>query len=311
MQQREQQANRMHNKRIWIIAAIAAVIAAVTIALVWQRLARTPDTAFLIASGRIEGRLTTLSARSAGRVSEIRADEGRSVKRNEILVTLADPALRERINSLTARVRRTEASLAQAERELARSQKLIADGFITQQMMERTRLEADVQSAALREAKASLAEQQRYLDEMTVRTPAAGTVLVRTIERGEWVQPGTPLYTLVDLTQLYLKIYVPEPDIGKIVHDQPARVHVDAFPNRFFPARVSKIASEAEFTPKNVETREERVKLVFAVELALEDNPGSTLKPGMPADAVVRLEDGPEWITPVPDKRKLFGSSKK
>ena len=301
----------MNNKRVWILAILAVVIAAVTAALAWQRLTRAPDTAFLVASGRIEGRLTTLSARSAGRVAEIKADEGRNVERGETLVVLADPALRERINSLAARVRRTEASLAQAERELARNQKLMTDGFITMQMMERTRLEADVQSAALNEARASLAEQQRYLDEMTVRAPTAGTVLVRTIERGEWVQPGTPLYTLVDLSQLYLKIYVPEPDIGKIVHDQPARVHIDAFPDRFFPARVSKIASEAEFTPKNVETREERVKLVFAVELALDENPGGALKPGMPADAVVRLEDGPDWITPVPGKRKLFGQSKK
>jgi HlyD family secretion protein len=301
----------MVNKRIWILAAIAAVIVAVSAVLAWQRLTRAPDTAFLIASGRIEGRLTTLSARSAGRVAEIKADEGRTVERGETLVVLADPALRERINSLAARVRRTEASFSQAERELVRNQKLMAEGFITQQMMERTRLEADVQSAALNEARASLAEQQRYLDEMTVRAPTAGTILVRTIERGEWVQPGTPLYTLVDLSQLYLKIYVPEPDIGKIVHDQPARVHVDAFPDRFFPARVSKIASEAEFTPKNVETREERVKLVFAVELALDDNPGGTLKPGMPADAVVRLEDGPDWVTPVPGKRKLFAPSRK
>jgi HlyD family secretion protein len=290
----------MNNKRVWILAIIAAVIVSVTIVLAWQRLTRTPDTAFLIASGRIEGRLTTLSARSAGRVAEIKVDEGRTVERGETLVILADPALHERINSL-----------AQAERELARNQKLMADGFITQQMMERTRLEADVQRAALREARAALGEQQRYLDEMTVRAPTAGTVLVRTIERGEWVQPGTPLFSMVDLNQLYLKIYVPEPDIGKIVHGQPARVHIDAFPKRFFPARVSKIASEAEFTPKNVETREERVKLVFAVELALDDNPGGALKPGMPADAVVRLEDGPEWITPVPGKRKLFGQSNK
>ena len=301
----------MKNYRLWILGLIAAAILVVTAVLVAQRLARTPETAFLVASGRIEGRLTTLSARSAGRVAQIKADEGRTVERGEVLVQLADPALRERINSLAARVRRTELSLAQAERDLARNKKLMADGFLTEQTMERTRLEVDVQSAALREARASLAEQQRYLDEMTVRAPTAGTVLVRTIERGEWVQPGTPLYTLVDLSQLYLKIYVPEPDIGKIVFDQAARVHVDAFPERFFPARVSKIASEAEFTPKNVETREERVKLVFAVELALDQNPDGVLKPGMPADAVVRLEDGPEWITPVPSKRKLFGPKKK
>jgi len=152
----------MVNKRIWILVALAVVIAAVSAVLAWQRLTRAPDTAFLVASGRIEGRLTTLSARSAGRVAQIKADEGRTVERGETLVVLADPALRERINSLAARVRRTEASFAQAERELARSQKLMNDGFITQQMMERARLEADVQSAALNEARASLAEQQRY-----------------------------------------------------------------------------------------------------------------------------------------------------
>lgn len=300
----------MNNKRFWILVVLAVVIAGITAVFVIQRLTRAPESAFLVASGRIEGRLTTLSARSAGRVADIRVDEGRSVARGEILVQLADPALRERINSLAARVRRTEVSLDQAERELTRNQKLAVGNFVSPQAVERARLEVDVQSAALKEARAELAEQQRYLDEMTIRAPTAGTVLVRTIERGEWVQPGTPLFTMVDLGQLYLKIYVPEPDIGKVVHDQPARVSVDAFPNRFFPARVSKIANEAEFTPKNVETREERVKLVFAVELALDENPGGVLKPGMPADAVVRLEDGPEWITPTSGRRKLFGKPK-
>ena len=297
----------MNNKRLWILAALAVAVAGATAALVVQRLRQTPESAFLVASGRIEGRLTTLSARSAGRVAEIRVDEGRSVTRDEVLVQLSDPALRERINSLTASVRRTEVSLAQAERELARNQKLAVDHFVSPQAVERARLEVDVQSAALREVRAQLAEQQHYLEEMTVRAPGAGTVLVRTVERGEWVQPGTPLFTLVDLNQLYLKIYVPEPDIGKLALDQHARVYVDAFPQRFFPARVSKIASEAEFTPKNVETREERVKLVFAVELALADNPQGVLKPGMPADAVVRVAAGPEWIAPPTGKRKLFG----
>jgi HlyD family secretion protein len=297
----------MNNKRVWILVVLAVVVAGSTAVFVVQRLRQAPESAFLVASGRIEGRLTTLSARSTGRVAEIRADEGRTVRRGEVLVQLADPALRERINSLAARVHRTEASLAQAERELTRNQKLAVDNFVSPQAVERARLEVDVQSGALREARAQLAEQQQYLDEMTVRAPTDGTVLVRTVERGEWVQPGTPLFTMVDLNQLYLKIYVPEPDIGKVVHDQEARVFVDAFPRRFFPARVSRIASEAEFTPKNVETREERVKLVFAVELALDENPEGLLKPGMPADAVVRLEEGPAWITPVPGKRKLFG----
>jgi HlyD family secretion protein len=297
----------MKDFRLWILGAIAVLVVAGTGVVLVRRLTRTPEAAFLVASGRIEGRVTTVSARSAGRVEDIRTDEGRSVGRDDTLAVLADPALGERINSLRARVRRSEVSLAQAERELVRNQELAAGGSVAPQAMEQARLAVEVQRATLREARSALAEQQRYLDEMTVRAPTAGTVLVRTIERGEWVQPGTPLFTMVDLDQLYLKIYVREPDIGKIVHGQAARVHVDAYPQRSFPARVSKIASEAEFTPKNVETREERVKLVFAVELALGENPGGVLKPGMPADAVVRLEDGPEWITPVPGKRTLFG----
>lgn len=297
----------MKDFRLWILGAIALLVLGGTGVVLVRRLTRAPESAFLVASGRIEGRQTTVSARSAGRVVDIRADEGRSVARDDTLAVLSDPALGERIKSLRARVRRSEVSLAQAERELVRDQELVAGGSITQQAMEVARLEVDVQRAALLEARSSLAEQQRYLEEMTVRAPTAGTVLVRTIERGEWVQPGSPLFTMVDLDQLYLKIYVREPDIGKIAHDRPARVYVDAFPQRFFPARVSKIASEAEFTPKNVETREERVKLVFAVELALGENPGGMLKPGMPADAVVRLEDGPEWITPVLGKRTLLG----
>lgn len=295
----------MKNFKILIpVAAAILVLAAAVWA--WQRLTRPAESAFLVASGRIEGRITSLSARSAGRVAEIKADEGRTVERGETLVRLADPALHERINSMAARVRRIEVGLAQADRELARQQKLAKEAAVAEQDVERARLEVDVQKATLREARAALAEQQRYLEEMTVRAPTAGTVLVRTVERGEWVQPGTPLYSLVDLNQLYLKIYVPEPDIGKLALGQEARVHVDAYPRRSFPARLSKVASEAEFTPKNVETRQERVKLVFAVELTLAENPGGVLKPGMPADAVVRLAEGPDWFAPATGPRKLF-----
>jgi HlyD family secretion protein len=287
----------MKNSRFLLLAAAAVLVLLATV-WAWQRASRPADPAFLVASGRIEGRITSLSARSGGRVATLEADEGVTVERGAVLVQLADPALRERINSMEARVRRTEVGLEQAGRDLTRLQKLAREAVVAEQDVERARLEVDLQRAALREARAALAEQQRYLEEMTVRAPIAGTVLVRTVERGEWVQPGALLCTLVDLNQLYLKIYVPEPDIGKLAFGQEARVHVDAYPKRHFAARLSKVASEAEFTPKNVETREERVKLVFAVELTLAENPGGVLKPGMPADAVVRLAEGPDWIAP-------------
>ena len=131
--------------------------------------------------------------------------------------------------------------------------------------------------------------------DFAIHSPIAGTILTRTVERGERVSEGTPLFTLVDLDRLYVKIYVPEPSIGKVALGQEARVYVDAYPGRAFAARVSRVSQEAEFTPKNVETREERVKLVFAVEVALAENPGGVLKPGMPADAVVRTQADAPW----------------
>ena len=91
---------------------------------------------------------------------------------------------------------------------------------------------------------------------------------------------------------------MPEPSIGKIAHGQEARIHVDAYPDRPFAARVARVSEEAEFTPKNVETREERVKLVFAVEVALADNPGGRLKPGMPADTAIRVQPDAPWAAP-------------
>jgi HlyD family secretion protein len=87
-------------------------------------------------------------------------------------------------------------------------------------------------------------------------------------------------------------VYIPEPQIGKIRLGDPARVYVDAFPGRPFAAKVQEINDQAEFTPKDVQTREERVKLVFAVKLAVE-NAGGVLKPGMPADGTIELGGEP------------------
>jgi HlyD family secretion protein len=157
------------------------------------------------------------------------------------------------------------------------------------------RAERDALARERRQAQAQLNEQRSYVADFTVRSPIDGRVLTRTVERGERVSEGTPLFTLVDPDRLYVKIYVPEPSIGKIALGQEARVYVDAFPGRPFAARVSRVSQEAEFTPKNVETREERVKLVFAVEVALAENPDGVLKPGMPADAVVRWQPDAPW----------------
>ena len=140
-----------------------------------------------------------------------------------------------------------------------------------------------------RSAVAQLEEAQANLDERLILAPENGTVISRTAEVGDVVSPGSPIFQVVDMKRLYLKVYIPERDIAKLRLGDRGDVFVDAFPGRGFIARVSRISDQAEFTPKNVETAEERLKLVFGVELTLVNADG-LLKPGMPADCVIHWQ---------------------
>lgn len=139
-------------------------------------------------------------------------------------------------------------------------------------------------------AQAALQALEVQEDKFVLKAPISGLVLERPVHVGEVALPGAPLMTLADLESLTLTIYVPEDQLGKVRLGQPVSVTVDAYPERVFEGMVTYIASEAEFTPKNVQTREERVNMVFAVKVSL-PNPDHALKPGMPADAVVLTDE--------------------
>jgi HlyD family secretion protein len=142
--------------------------------------------------------------------------------------------------------------------------------------------EADVE-----QARAALAAARTRLAEARLTSPIDGLVLHKHMEVGETVNPGVPVLTLVDPSDMWLRAYVPETDLGRVKVGQAAAVSVDAFPGRTFPGTVTEIASQAEFTPKNVQTRKERVNLVFRIKIAVQNADG-TLKPGLPADAELR-----------------------
>ena len=157
----------------------------------------------------------------------------------------------------------------------------------------------EAECVALRsQAEAALAEQRSVLDDLTIIAPSRGIITTRTADKGEVVAAGAALFNLVNLDQLYLKVYIPEPNIGQVRIGLPARIYTDAFPDRPFDATVRYIASRAEFTPKEVQTPDERVKLVYAVKLYLDDNPDHCLTPGMPADAVIRWKEDAAWAQP-------------
>jgi len=145
-----------------------------------------------------------------------------------------------------------------------------------------------IAQANLKQAHANLGMSRVNLDYTILRAPSAGVITVRQAELGEVVVPGTPVVTLADLEHIWLRAYVAETDLGRIHWGQDAIITTDTYPGKQYHGRVSFIASDAEFTPKSVQTYKERVTLVYRIKIDI-DNPNHELKPGMPADAHIKL----------------------
>jgi HlyD family secretion protein len=147
--------------------------------------------------------------------------------------------------------------------------------------------------AKIEQARAQLSEAQANRQDLNITAPFSGTVTTRTAEPGEVVSPGTTIVTVVDLSKVYLRGFVPEGEIGKVKLDQPARVYLDSSPNQPLEAYISRIDPEATFTPENTYFRDERVRQVVGVKLQLKTGIGYA-KPGMPADGEI-LVQGNAW----------------
>ncbi len=189
-------------------------------------------------------------------------------------------AARERLALLEAGPREDEVEAVRAEIRAARDRAdLLRAGPRPQ--------EAEAARARVAEARAALELARARLAETRITSPLTGRVLHKNVEAGETVSPGVSILTLMDPRDVWVRVYVPETEVGRVKLGQDAAITVDAFPGRRFAGRVTEIASEAEFTPKHVQTRKERVNLVFRVKIAV-DNPEGVLTPGLPADAEIR-----------------------
>ena len=161
---------------------------------------------------------------------------------------------------------------------------------IYNELVEGTRKEElAVEHANVHQADQNLQMSRIRLTYTVLRAPFNGVVLVRQAELGEVVSPGTPIVTLADLDHLWVRVYVPETDLGKVHWGQVVDVRTDTYPDKIYHGRISFISSEAEFTPKSVQTEKERVTLVYRVKVDVE-NPNRELKPGMPADTYIKVK---------------------
>ncbi|MFN7955956.1 MAG: efflux RND transporter periplasmic adaptor subunit [bacterium] len=216
----------------------------------------------------------------------------------------------EEIAEARAGVATAQADLTSAEKDLARARELLARGSATTKARDDAqarrdvaagrvdsarerlrRLEAGARSqeldgarARLAGAEARVAQLEQQLADTVVTSPLAGLVTEKVAEAGEQVSPGAPIAVLTDVRNAWLSVYVPEPDLDWIQVGQESLVRTDGGAER--RGRVTFVASQAEFTPKNVQTRDERVKLVFKVKITLANDDG-LFKPGMPAEALL------------------------
>jgi HlyD family secretion protein len=349
-------------------------------------------------SGRIEGDDSAISAKTSGRMMEIRFREGDTVKAGETIAVLDDQQVREREDQARAavaqsdaqlrsaqdqiavleqqlaqtrlesgqatvdaggRVNQAEAELAAAEADLAQQRaslelalfdkdaytRLAKTGAVSERQGKQAettaasqqavvaaterRVEAargslnvakanlanpgirNAQSSAIRKqllqqqaaiansradakrVRAQLAEAESNRADLIVRAPFDGTIITRSAEPGEYLQAGTAIVALLDLTKVYLRGYIPQGQIGRVAVGQPARVYLDSNPTKPIAAEVSRIDPEATFTPENTYFRDDRVKQVVGVKLRLKGSFGFA-KPGMPSDGEI-LVSGDQW----------------
>lgn len=221
----------------------------------------------------------------------------------------------EEIEQAAAAVEVVKAEAQRVTSEFQRQQELFAQKVISSREFEAAQAASSTTAAKVREAEARLMllkkgpreetiraarsrlEQVRHsvalaetrLGYATLRTPLAGIVLAEGVEDGEYVVPGTPVVTVGDLMSVWLRGYINETDLGRVKIGEAVNIVADTYPGKTYAGRLSFIASQAEFTPKNVQTTQERVKLVYRIKVDVA-NPDQELKPGMPADADIAVQ---------------------
>jgi HlyD family secretion protein len=264
----------------------------------WGRVAGNglPDD-IVMTNGRIEAEQVLVAAKFAGRVLEVLVEEGDTVEAGAVVARMDTAELDAQLNGAEAEVRRTERAIAEAEATIAQreSERLLAvqeheraaqlqqRGHGTMQELDRrlSQLNAaeaahraaearlDVAEAAADTARADVARIRSLLDDAVLTAPRRGRVEYKLVQSGEVVGAGAPVATLLDLSDVYMTVFLPARAAGRVAIGDEARIILDPAPEYVVPAVVAFVAGEAQFTPKTVETADEREKLMFRVKLRI------------------------------------------
>lgn len=293
----------------------------------WQRSQAWLPAGIVSGNGRIEADEIDIDTKFAGRIAELSADEGdmvkagqvvarmdtrdieASLKRSEALVQQAQRSIEEAKENVTQQT--TQALLAQQQYD--RTAYLLKKGFATNELLDQRRQQLDGANAALRAAQAKVTEAQTLLDaashevelytvniaDNTLVAPRDGRIQYRIANIGEVLPAGGKVFTMLDISYVYMDIYLPTADAGRVRVGTDARIVLDAYPDFAIPAKVSFVATQAQFTPKTVETRSERDKLMFRVRVRIDPERlrarADRVRSGLPGIAYVRIDPDVAW----------------
>jgi HlyD family secretion protein len=278
-------------------------------------------------NGRLEADEIDIDTKFAGRIAELRADEGDFVEAGQVVALMDTRDLQASLKRAQALVLQASRSLEEAKatvdqqkshvllamQELERARALVPKGYMPKETMDQRQQQMDAAVAALNAATARVGEAEHAFDaanhdvelyevnitDNTLIAPRDGRIQYRIVNVGEVLPAGGRVFTMLDTSYVYMDIYLPTADAGRIRLGSDARIILDSYPGRPVPAKVTFLASQAQFTPKMVETRDERDKLMFRIRVrvdpALLRTRAEAVRSGLPGVAYVRTDSSVSW----------------
>lgn len=317
---------RKRSRRLLALLILSA--AAIAGGVFWQLRRPAPLPAGIVTgNGRIEAEEIDIDTKFAGRVAERLADEGDMAAAGQVLARMDTRDLEASLRSAEAQARQAQRTLEEAranvaqqttqvtlaQQQMERTDALVKRGYATLELLDQRRQALDGASAGLAAAKERVGEAEHALEaathnaevfrvniaDNTLVAPVAGRIQYRIANVGEVLPAGGRVFTLLDVSDVYMDIYLPTAQAGKAGVGADARIVLDAYPTFPVPAHVSFLATQAQFTPKAVETETERDKLMFRVKVRVDADflkaHAAHLRTGLPGRAYVRVDPKVEW----------------
>jgi HlyD family secretion protein len=311
----------------WLLILVLAAAAAAGGAIWWRTRPAPMPPGIVQTNGRIEATQIDIATKLPGRVKEVLVNEGDFVEADQLVARMDAQTLEAELRQAQAQVNEArnaketavavvaqrKSELTYAQNSLRRSEELLQRGFVSQQKLDADRTAELTAAAALTAARSRVVEAQSAIeaaiatvervkteiDDSALRAPRAGRVQYRLAEPGEVLPAGGKVVSMLDVSDVYMTVFIPEAPAGRLAIGAQARLILDAAPQYVVPARVTFVAADAQFTPKTVETASERQKLVFRVKLQIDPELlrkyRTRVKAGVPGMAYVQTDPGTLW----------------